>query len=212
MSFKLLATVAAVLMSSVVTQAETTEALVVKVGEPAPKKCGRSKYCLVANASTSVLSVYINRRLAYAYPVVMQNTLEERWGNVTQIDLEPTWCVGQIDVALSADEQRLEESLYGYFLRKGGDPSDLDENNCLAFGHPLNPMGDIKYHINGDFAGTGIRIHGTPGYPEAFEETETFGCVRLMNGATGTRHLLAFHQEMKGVAAGIRVGFTNDGA
>ncbi len=106
-------------------------------------------------------------------------------GRVTAIDRTPSWC--------PTDNIRR-------VFRERGNPLPA---GCLPFGHPRNAMGNVKFHI----AGFGARrIHGTRGYSREWEDVETFGCVRLMNGRPGIDELVELLGP-RAVEEGIEVVF-----
>jgi murein L,D-transpeptidase YcbB/YkuD len=42
-------------------------------------------------------------------------------------------------------------------------------------------MGNVKISMNGDFAGTAIRIHDTRGFGPQWPNEDSSGCVRVLN-------------------------------
>ena len=123
------------------------------------------------------LAYYRNGVPVLGYKVVTPRSTRLRRGRVVAIESNPQWCVGGT-------------SLRQYFYENGG-TADMLRGGCLPGGHPLNPMGNYKFLMDGGFAGTAIRLHGTRSYDFDYQEVETLGCVRLMNGSPGIDGLVA---------------------
>lgn len=80
-------------------------------------------------------------------------------GYIGQVMLDPSWC-----------------PTASVRARFPGLPA-----GCLPPGHPQNAMGDVKITLTGDFTGTAIRIHDTPGFGSQWPNEDSSGCVRVLN-------------------------------
>jgi len=98
------------------------------------------------------------------YLVITPESTQLQVGRVTQIVRRPQWCP-------TASGRRLYRQ-HGVRLGRG----------CVPYGHPYNPMGVAKFIIDGFGA---KRIHGTRSFGKNWQDTETLGCVRVLNGKPG---------------------------
>lgn len=116
-------------------------------------------YCLVADSKQNRLNLYENGQGIEAWDVIMLPPGRVMRGLITEIDLNPSWCP-------TASVRRKFPNLPG---------------GCLPPGHPQNAMGDVKILMDGDFAGTAIRIHDTRGFGANWPNEDSSGCVRVLN-------------------------------
>jgi len=131
------------------------------------------------------LSYYRAGQPVQGYKVITPSTTATRRGRVTQIIHRPTWTPG-------TSGRRM-------FIANGGSAA----MRVVPYGHPLNPMGNYKFAINGFGA---VRIHGTASYRYSYDQVETLGCVRLMNGSPGINQLVSLLGPTA-IAEGIDVVF-----
>lgn len=125
-----------------------------------PQMCRTSApYCLEANSSTRKLTLYENGQGVIAWDIIMLPPGRVLRGQIEDVILNPTWCP-------TASVRR----------RNPGLPA-----GCLPPGHRQNAMGEVKITLNGDFAGTAIRIHDTRGFGASWPNEDSAGCVRVLN-------------------------------
>jgi len=115
-------------------------------------------YCLVANAQLRKLSLFHNGQGVISWDIIMLPPGRVMRGRIAEVILNPSWCP-------TASLRRR------YDLPAG----------CIPPGHPQNAMGDVKITLSGDFAGTAIRIHDTPGFGSQWPNEDSSGCVRVLN-------------------------------
>lgn len=118
-----------------------------------------AEYCLVANSQRRTLSLFRSGQGVISWDIIMLRPDRVRRGFIGEIILDPSWCPTASVRAKYPD------------LPSG----------CLPPGHPQNAMGDIKITLTGDFAGTAIRIHDTPGFGSQWTNEDSSGCVRVLN-------------------------------
>ena len=125
----------------------------------APRHCRtNARYCLEADSGQRRLSLYENGRGVIAWDIIMQSPGRVMRGQVIDIDLSPSWCP-------TPSIRRAYPDL---------------PPGCLPPGHPQNAMGEVKISMNGDFAGTAIRIHDTRGFGPEWPNEDSAGCVRVL--------------------------------
>ena len=116
-------------------------------------------YCLVADSKQNRLNLYENGQGIEAWDVIMLPLGRVMRGSITEIDLNPSWCP--------------PDSVRRKFPNLPA--------GCLPPGHSQNAMGDVKILMDGDFAGTAIRIHDTRGFGSNWPNEDSSGCVRVLN-------------------------------
>lgn len=125
-----------------------------------PRYCqSTAPYCLEADSAASRLTLYRSGVGVIAWDVIMRDPGRVLRGYISEIDYDPSWCP-------PASVRRKFPNL----------PA-----GCLPPRHPLNAMGEVKILMNGDFAGTAIRIHDTRGFGSQWPNEDSAGCVRVLN-------------------------------
>ena len=151
-----------------------------------------NQHAIFINYQTKELLYYRKDSAGYFVPVIGYAVVtpdpsslpqDEVRGQVTRIDMTPTWCPTE-------NIRRAWPHL----------PA-----GCLPFGHSQNAMGAVKFEIAWNVRGWQYhRLHGTAGYPRgSFWTEETFGCTRLVDQAI--LHLVQLLGGNSAVSSGIEV-------
>lgn len=137
-------------------------------GDIVPEYCPvDTRHCIEVSFSAKTLRYFVDNVFTVEFDAITpppERLNRPLCGTVIEIVFNPSW-------GPTTPIRRFYMTEYGISLPEHVPP-----------GHKWNAMGTRKFIVDWHGAYDSVaRVHGTGHFPDAWKETETFGCIRLLN-------------------------------